>query len=793
MVTALFMKSFHDLGKKKARSTFTILTIVLGVMGMALFAVNPLAESTIDDEVEEQNLFNLRFALPDTEIPDNVTGSLLSIENVENMEYFHVYRTEMIKGGGREDVRLVGIEDLDCMKVDRVISGSDSLPGEGEAMSEEWNSKNDLFSGGKDSTIDIFDENGVMVKVSISGKGKSLAQRDGLYDSSGEAVFYMNIEDVRSISNSSGINLVSMTLESTDENDIEWTIEEIWAVLRGVDGIDALDQTPQIREEGEWPGGEFLEYFMTIMYILTVIAIVCSVFFIYNTMNTIISEQKKEVAMMKAVGATKVQIFRSFITTSFIMGSIGTIIGTILGTFLSYALLIYFGSLMGFSASFSIHFLTVGASIFGGVMLVILSSLPAIIKALRVRTREGMEDTGLSSNYGKGVIDRILLKSTWMPRTVQLGFRNSARRKGRSIATVLQIALAIGVFMGLVSFGYSLGEELSGTIDNIDYDIILGSNDNGGYMDVSTAEDILVVEGVDSVEPHLDTRFTMGSMEVNVMGYRPDTEMKLHEKTLVRGEWLPQESDIHAAVIGEQLSNYASIEVGDTISVMTPTGPADIEIIGVDSDFYYMGMILYMPLDTVQNLTGQEGMCTAFHMTTVDDSRSTVDRVAADIEDQLRANGMDVETDKKYRIVEGVVSQNQSIVNMMAATSVIIILISLVGLTSNLTMNILDRTREIGVMRCIGSVASSIRTIFTTEVVTLSVIGLMIGIPFGYVFARIISYLIDSMIDWEIGIRYPMLYIILGVVIVIAGAIGIAQFPILRATRIRPGDALRYQ
>jgi len=97
-----------------------------------------------------------------------------------------------------------------------------------------------------------------------------------------------------------------------------------------------------------------------------------------------------------------------------------------------------------------------------------------------------------------------------------------------------------------------------------------------------------------------------------------------------------------------------------------------------------------------------------------------VDATSMSIEDKLEQRGVDVEIQKKYRIKETTMEQNLSIINMMAATSVIIILISMVGLTSNLTMNILDRTREIGVMRCIGSVASKIRTVFTTEVLTLT-------------------------------------------------------------------------
>lgn len=444
MISALLSKSFNDLKRRKARSIFTVLTIVLGVMGMALFAVNPLAKGTIDDEVDEQNLFNLRYSFSDVELSEGTLSELSMIDNIENIQTAYVLRSEMLRGVGREDIRLIGVDDLDEMSVDRILLVSGSYPENGEFLTEKWNSKNGIFRGEEGSEVVILDPTGIERKIPVSGVGRSLAHSEGSYDSSGLAVFYCDIGFIHTIANSTGINTLSFDLRSTEDDQIESTINEIWSVLGSVDGIGSLDQTPEIRKEGEWPAGEFLDIFMSIMYVLTVIAVLCSIFFIYNTMNTIISEQRKEIAMMKAVGARKVQIFRSFLTTSLILGSIGATIGTILGTGLTFILLIYFGGLLGFDVVFSIHIPTVILSLLGGILLVVLSSMPAIIKGLGVRTREGLEDTGIASNYGKGPVDRVLMGSKWLPRTVQLGLRNASRRKGRSIATILQVSLAVG-------------------------------------------------------------------------------------------------------------------------------------------------------------------------------------------------------------------------------------------------------------------------------------------------------------------------------------------------------------
>jgi len=69
----------------------------------------------------------------------------------------------------------------------------------------------------------------------------------------------------------------------------------------------------------------------------------------------------------------------------------------------------------------------------------------------------------------------------------------------------------------------------------------------------------------------------------------------------------------------------------------------------------------------------------------------------------------------------------------------------------------------------------------------------VLGIPIGYLMARFISWVISRMIDWEIAIHYPMRYVVIGFFITLIGASLIAQLPILRATRFKPGDAIRYQ
>lgn len=115
-----------------------------------------------------------------------------------------------------------------------------------------------------------------------------------------------------------------------------------------------------------------------------------------------------------------------------------------------------------------------------------------------------------------------------------------------------------------------------------------------------------------------------------------------------------------------------------------------------------------------------------------------------------------------------------------------------VRLANAITMSIVERTRQIGILRCIGAGARDVRRIFATEGVTLALAGWSLGIPLGYALARLLVRLI-----WEIaGVRLPFLFPVGNVWIALAGTLALALvvliFPLRRAVRLRPGDALRY-
>jgi ABC-type antimicrobial peptide transport system permease subunit len=125
--------------------------------------------------------------------------------------------------------------------------------------------------------------------------------------------------------------------------------------------------------------------------------------------------------------------------------------------------------------------------------------------------------------------------------------------------------------------------------------------------------------------------------------------------------------------------------------------------------------------------------------------------------------------------------------------SMLVVLICMIGLMSTLTMNVLDRTKEIGMLRCIGARARDIRRMFSTEGLFLALVGWGVGLPLGGLIGFFLQAQIKDTMRMQLPVYYAWAYIPWAFLVTVVGTLLVIQVPMLRATRFKPGDALRYQ
>jgi putative ABC transport system permease protein len=794
-VSAIVKKSFRDLTRHRARTIFAIATIALGVMGIGLLAIQPLADRAAAREVGDQNLYNLRMTVSDVELNGTDLVALKELPNVQAVEGTAVYFTKMYIGERLNGAFLVGVRDFADQKVDKVLLDSGRAPGPNEVLTHWSNSRNGIYDGEAGDAFDVIDHTGSRAEFRIAGVGQSLARSNVV--KMGYAVFFADIGTVRSLSNLSGYNQLSFRLENTDGASVNATVEAVRAYISAHTTTVAFSDLPEVLRAGDWPGRQDLANMTSMAWILTMLALLCSVFLISNTMNTMVLEQRRQVAQMKAIGATRTQVLRSFLTTSFILGGVGALTGAVLGLPMVNLILPIMCTPFGFVPGFSVDIPIFSASVLAGVGIVLAASLPAILRSSAMGVREGLEGQGISADYGKGWFDRLLMRGAAIPSSARMGLRNVARKKGRSAATILQIALAVGVLLGLPSFGQSLVVAINGIYDDFSWDMRVAPQTLGGVpFNESTGTILEGFEGVRSAEPFIAASVQINGKTVPLEGYMWNTTSYKHGETLLRGRWFSSDDERTAErviVISDAVSQLEGLSLGGKVALMTATGRAVFTIIGIDNVLRNNGQMVYAPLGTMQEVLRIGDGVTGFFLRTESADHSAIDRTSTRVADGMLARGYVVDVSLLYVMERIHLQGTQSVLNLMYVVSLIIILISLIGLVSTLTMNILDRTREIGMMRCIGSGARDIRNMFSSEGVFLSLVGWVVGLPMGVVIAIVCTESFGGLLKLHIPLQFPLGNIALSLAIAIGGTVLIVQAPILRATRLRPGDALRYQ
>ncbi len=790
MSSVLLKKSWRDLSKKKARTIFVILTIAIAVSGIAIFSVAPMSNEIVRDEVEENNLYEVQIVL-DGGIDYSDVKDLESIPNIKTSDGHVQYTTKIYVDEKRMDAMFIGVNKFDEQKLDLINKRKGELPGNYQVLTELDNSKKAVYKGDIGDTFKVVNNQGKKTQIEISGKGRSLAY--GWPPNAGIAAFYTDNQTIEDISGIKGFNVIEFDLHKTDNKSIENTVESIkYRLSNNTDNV-TFAQMPEIREQGTWPGKDQMESTASLLHIVAYIALFSSVFLIANTMNSFVKEQVNEIGSMKAIGATKKQVLKSYFMTSLLLGIIGSAIGTIFSIFISYKLVNFSISTWGLPPQFSIHLPTILIGFSAGVGLTVLASLPALYKVMKTNTKDAMKDQGVSGNFGKSRIDKILMKAKGIPKSIQMGIRNIARKKGRSIATILQISIAIGSMLALSTLGASIYTTIDGEFDSYDFDVSVNSADQSLFNEsnqIMLQEDhrIKDVEGVYRTQfEYRDTSLVINGFDHNTDCYTP------HIK---EGSWYEsrhQKNGDRVIVITKKLKDDHDLGVGDDITFDTPLGKKEFKIIGIDKTLMNNGNVAFIPITTLQDIYDNQGKVTGFFIQSYTEDHDEIDALAVDIEDKMVKNGYPANTNVLYLMKERNIAQNRSTMQMVYLLGLLIVTIGVVGLTNTLSMNIVERIKEIGILRTIGARGWDLRSIFGFEGITLALFGWILSIPIGYLMGSYIVNSFNDVFSVELMMVYPLkdVFISLGAILLLTTIV--MQLPLLKVVRFKPGEALRYE
>lgn len=793
-VSASVRKSITDLTRRRGRTFFTALTLALAVASVFLLALPALIDSAMQDEVRAGRLADVTLFFRPVELSNEDLAALAALPNVAAIEARSSVDVRVLVGERRAAARVIGVDDLADQGVDVVRVDTGTLPAEGQLLADVQDANTALYDGQAGDQVTVLASSGggggEEVVFDVSGRGRSLPGGEQVQDEK-VIVFYANHEVAAELGGEPGYSELALRLEDPDAEAAASTVDAVRGSLESVAGFDGFAALPEVRAPGDWPGKADTEAFGRFVSVVTLLALFSALVLISNTMSTLVAEQTREIAVMRAIGARRRDVARIYLTTTLFLGALGTTVGVALGFVLSNLLAGFFGAeFWAIEVSWRIDLAVLVVALGLGLVLPPLASLPAIRRGLRLGLRDALEAGGTPIGR-EGAVDRVLRRMRRLPRVTQIGLRNLGRRKRRSVATILIVALAVANLLAVMALSSAATEATQSSWGDHLEDLQIWTA-GAEPFDPEADRAIRATPGVAEAEPVLKASVELEGGDAFVWAVEADP---LFRHRVSAGRWFDAaeaEAAEPVAVVERNLADLHGIEVGDRVDLATAAGDFDLRVIGVADNQQEDGLVLFVPLATARAALDQSSGVRSYWIRADSRDADTVDRTASALEDRLGALGYEVGSEIRYLGERDEVEANRTITTTIALLGFVIVAMSMVGLANAITTNVFERTREVGILRCIGARARDVRRIFTTEGLALAAAGWLVGIPLGYVLMRALVRLVWEVADVRLPAVYPPTHLLVALIGTVVLALVVQWLPVRRAVRLKAGDALRY-
>jgi putative ABC transport system permease protein len=483
-------------------------------------------------------------------------------------------------------------------------------------------------------------------------------------------------------------------------------------------------------------------------------------------------------------------VVRIYVVAGIIYGIVGTGLGLLLGVFGGYALLLYLGSLF----NLSINGVTVDPfDILQGIVVGVgVTTMAAFLPAWRgtsITVRKALDSYGITATYGQGLLDRFVQRMSRLPRIPAIALRNLARRKARNLVTVGAIGLATAAFLAAQSTSDSVNASIESAYDVYGSDAWVWFNSpvNEGF-----AATLKSLPQVRQVEAWASSGAAVDDLRVTMWGVPTDTT--LYQYRLTSGRWLTADEP-QSCVVSSRFAESRNLKVGDHVELRVGGDNAWLAIVGIVND-NAQGLQsssrgkVYIPLDTASRLLHRVGSVDFFAVQFAQHDGPYVESALAALEKKYHSLSPGMLA--AYADKESSLEASKILTILLYAMTVIVGTIGGIGVANTLTLNVLERRREIGVMRALGGRNSHLIQVFLTEALAMGGLGFILGLALGLPLAYLLVWLMAQVL-FPLDFVFPVAMVgsamLFTLFLTIIASIG----PALGAARMKVSQALRYE
>jgi putative ABC transport system permease protein len=792
-----FKKVWRDLWRNKGRTFMVIMSISVGVMAVGMVVSgNILTLGQMSNSHIESNPAHAMLWLRGS-VDEGIIRGLERIPGVRDVEGYSEsgIHWKTTPDGEWQDGHIVAFADFENQTYERVTLKEGASP-ESKQIGVEG-SHIDSYNAPEIGGTVYFEINERPHAYTVNGITHSPWEWPKPFGE--EAAFYVTEKDFSRIAGWYGFNKLLVTVPEYSEDNVEQAIDDIDDKLK--------DQGMSIGYyEVLHPTDHYLQDMINgvgmVLAVMAIASLGLSVMLVINTINALIAQQIPQIGIMKAVGSTRRQITTMYLSAIAVYGLLSLVIAVPIGAYAGNALAKWMLYLLNVPVTpFEILPNVLLLQVLVGLLTPLLAGLYPVLQGVAIPTANAINQSGLGNgHYGRRLIDRLISGIRGIPVMAALSLRNTFRRPGRVILTLLTLTVS-GAFFIMV---YSTQHSFEKTIDNI----FAGF----GY---EVEIDFEYLQRIDEVIPMIESRPNVKNAEMWVFRTAntkvPGAEGPGSEyEVFVRG--VPSQSpifkprltagrtldptDARAILLNQKLAGKMGVGVGDEIIIDLPdVGETRWTIVGLVFDLNGRDQnTAFANIETLNLALRNVGKAAVAMVQGTDQSLATQQAIEADLLAFFETKGIEIGySDTAIENRDNASAQFSILTQLLMMMTILMAIVGSMGLSGTLSINVIERRREIGVMRAVGASSRDVGFVFTGEGLMLGLTSWLFALPIGLGAGPLFVQALGSVIDFpaEYYAAPHGVWIWLGVVIVLS--IVASWVPARRATRISVNESLAYE
>lgn len=804
-------KVLSDLIDNKARTILVVLSIAVGVFAIGVIAgAYKIISDDMGDSYAANNPSNIEIRMEDFD--QELLHTIRNFEGIDKAEARRVFSIRMRPLGETKwtSLDVVAFKDFEENEINLLqpYEGA-TIPGENEILLER--DVLDEFKVPPGEMVEIQLRNETIKQIKVVGIVRDFST--GAIDFLSPPLTYITMDSLRFFDEPDDYNRVFVTVEEGQDDDGH--IRAVLADLKEkIERNDYMVGRTFRSKTHQHPLEPTLNAVLGILMALGVLIVFLASSLIANTLSALLNQHTRHIGVMKLIGGRDRVIFRMYLVLLLVFGLLALVIAVPAGGQGAYALAQFIADKLGFALlGYRIVPLAFVLQIAVGILVPLVAGFVPVIKGSRVtvqkalsgdRTRSDGEEEhqedgkGLSFEQLQVRAARFLAdRGIRIPRQTLISLRNTFRQRGRLLLTLFTLTMGGAIFISVFNVRVTLHDYVEDIGEYFLADVTIDFERPYRLKEIEqyALQDPRVthVEGWSYATAEI--LYPDGSTADNLNILAPPAESGLVNPLMVKGRWI-QPGDKKKLDISEGIYDfYPDLEIGDTIPLKINGNEERWEVVGIFKFIGLEGMLGYAPYEYISHEQNLANRSFSYRIVTEVHTRSAQKEMAKAMDAYFREAGFHVQDSTPgLSSLDKAAESLDILITFLLIMALLTATVGSMGLAGTMSMNVMERTREIGIMRAIGATNLEIIRMVIVEGTLIGLLsfglGLILAVPFTYLLTAIVSHAIFA--TPITAVFTPTGYFIwLGMVLLLSSLASV--LPARNAARLTIREVLAYE